>query len=495
MPQVHRRTADLRGREVHRAARPEARRRAPARRLAAAGATMALLTTAACSASSTPASAPKSGGTAIGAGGSPAASTSRPGTSGTSTTSGSPTGSASPIGPPCQTPATMSPAMADATTGVTATSVTVGNISTVGGPVPGLFQGAAIGVEAYFASVNASGGVNGRTLKVHSYDDAFNSQQNQAETAQAVAGDFALVGDFSLLDSYGCKTLAANPAMADVSVTLDPGTNNLPNVFSAQPLAQGWNLGLLDYFKTHYPKDTTVGTLVSNTATAIAQWKGQQAALVHAGYKIGYVRDISPLESNFTTDVINMRNAGVNAVVLSAMDWQVAAILVQDMAQQGWRPPLIFSSGPVYADQFIGHAGGASVANGIWTAQAQALYLGQDAKVVPSVGTFLSWVKKVNPSWTPDLFTLYGWASAELFVQALRAAGSHPTRGALLAQLKKITSFDAGGLLAPTDPAAKQPSNCYLLARIEGGTFQRVADPPGGGFRCATFYVAPGSAS
>ena len=38
-----------------------------------------------------------------------------------------------------------------ATTGITAKSVTVGNVSIISGPVPGLFEGAPTGVKAYFA--------------------------------------------------------------------------------------------------------------------------------------------------------------------------------------------------------------------------------------------------------------------------------------------------------------------------------------------------------
>jgi len=102
------------------------------------------------------------------------------------------------------------------------------NISILSGPVPGLFQGAPYGVEAYFDYINSKGGVNGRQLKVDSYDDAFSGQSNESETTTAVGKDFALVGNFSLFDSYGCKVLAANPAVADVSVTLDRAPTPCP---------------------------------------------------------------------------------------------------------------------------------------------------------------------------------------------------------------------------------------------------------------------------
>jgi ABC-type branched-subunit amino acid transport system substrate-binding protein len=387
---------------------------------------------------------------------------------------------------PAPTPAT--PAQDASTTGITSNSVTVGNVSIISGPVPGLFEGASIGVKAYFDMINAQGGVYGRKLYVDAKDDAFSGQQNMTETQEAIASDFALVGSFSLFDGYGCAALAADTAVPDVSVTLDTGTNALPNDFSAQPLSLGESLGPVDYYKQHFPKDKTVGAIVSDVASAEAQWGGQIAAMESQGYKLGYVDFINPLQDDFTTDVINMKDRGVDAVDLTDVDWQDAAIFVQNAATQDWHPGLIFSGGPVYADQFISHAGGPSVADGIQIGSAQALYLGQDEKSVPADKEFISYVKKVNSAWVPDLYTLYGWASADMFVQALKAAGPHPTRGAVIAQLKKITAFGANGLMATADPAAKKPSACFLMAEIKNGNFVRE-QPTGSGFDCnASFY-------
>ena len=63
------------------------------------------------------------------------------------------------------------------------------------------------------------------------------------ETQEAISNDFALVGSFSLFDGYGCAALASDTAVPDVSVTLDSGTNALPNDFSAQPLSGQETLG------------------------------------------------------------------------------------------------------------------------------------------------------------------------------------------------------------------------------------------------------------
>ncbi len=393
-------------------------------------------------------------------------------------------GAASSASGTCTPALAPTPAQQASTTGVTSKSLTVGNVSIISGPVPGLFEGAPTGVKAYFAMINAQGGVNGRKLLVDSKDDAFSGQQNQSDTQEAINSDFALVGSFSLFDGYGCAALASNTAVPDVSVTLDAGTNALPNDFSVQPLSGQETLGPAQYYKKHFPKDKTVGAIISDVASAKHQMAEQFAALKHVGYKIGYVEDVNPLQSDFTTSVINMRNAGVNAVDLTGVDWQDAAIFVQNANTQNWHPGLIFSGGPVYADQFISHAGGPAVTNGIQIGQVYALYLGQDAKSVPAVKQFNTWVKKVNPSWVPDLYTLFGWTSAELFVQALKAAGPHPTRGAVMAQLKKISSFSANGLVATSNPAAKTLSSCFLMAGIKNGTYVRE-QPKRTGFDCS----------
>ena len=377
------------------------------------------------------------------------------------------------------------------TTGITNNSVTVGNVSIISGPVPGLFQGASIGAKAYFDYINATKhGVYGRKLVLDAKDDAFSGSQNQTLTSDAVASDFGLVGSFSLFDGYGCKALAANQAVPDVSVTLDPSAGALPNDFSADPTVLGASLGPFQYYKKHYPKDMNLGTIVSDVASAKDQIAGQMAAAKSLGYKVAYIDYINPLQSDFTTDVINMRSRGVNAVDLTGVDWQDAAIFVQNAATQNWHPGLIFSGGPVYADQFISHAGGPAVANGIMIGQVFPLYLGEDASQLPADKLFLQYTKKVSSSWVPDLYTLFGWASANLFVQALQAAGPHPTRGAVIAQLKKITNFDANGMVSPTNPAAKKPSGCFTMATIKNGKFVRVM--PKKGFDCNTsYYYAP----
>ncbi len=378
-------------------------------------------------------------------------------------------------------------------TGVTSDSVTVGNVSTLS--LGGLFKGADVGAQAYADYVNSTGGVNGRKLKVVGADDQFSGATNKQATQDAITNDFALVGSFSLEDSYGGSLLAANPGMPDISNVLDTTTGSLPNVFSAVPLNGGWQEGPLQYFKNKFPTDVkAVGAMVASLPSAQTDWNGEKYVMEKVGYKIAYTANYGVAQTDFTSNVIAMKNAGVKILFIDSMAESYASALLKNLVQQNFHPVIVLGAA-TYTPKLVPDSGGASAVNGSYFEMATTLYQGQDATQVPSVSTFLHWVNVASPGFAPDLFTLYGWLSAQLFAQALKGAGSNPSRGSLLAQLGKITSFDGNHIIGPNNPAAKKVGNCYIIGQVAAGDFQRLDDPPvsssSHGFRCDYSYVTP----
>ncbi len=118
--------------------------------------------------------------------------------------------------------------------GVTPTTVRVASISDISAPVPGLFKGASVGTEAYFAYVNSQGGINGRKLELDALDSAFSSGTVASETQQIVKSALAMVGGFSLLDSAEQPGIDG-AKLPDVSQVLSPQLFLDPNVYSAIP--------------------------------------------------------------------------------------------------------------------------------------------------------------------------------------------------------------------------------------------------------------------
>lgn len=377
-------------------------------------------------------------------------------------------------------------------TGVTATTVTIGNVTT---QLAGLFTGGLVGTQAYAAYVNSQGGVDGRKIVVSGNDDRFQGAANKQATASVIQNDFASVGGVTLEDSFSEPLVAAAPGFPDVTASLDPATQKLPNNFSPLPASNGWPTGPLLYFKQKYPtKISHTGTIIANLPTTELAWSQEKQAMQHLGYSVLLDPALPPTTTDFTEQIVAMKNAGVQILFLEQEPQNYASAIFRDLTQQNFHPVVVLGA-PSYNPQLISNAGGAGAVEGAYLEQTESLYLGEDAAQIPAITTFNTWVQKVSPGFTPDYFTVIGWLCADLFVTALRSAGNNPSRGSLLQALRKITAFNSGNLIPVSDPAGKVPVTCYLLGQITAGTWQRLDDPPVSGptkgFRCdGTYYRA-----
>jgi ABC-type branched-subunit amino acid transport system substrate-binding protein len=363
--------------------------------------------------------------------------------------------------------------------GVTGDSITLGNVSLLTGPVPGLFQGAVRGTQAFFSYQNSLGGVCGRKLKLDSRDDQFDVNQNKAQYQELIGKAFGFVGSFSVVDEGGSSVLQAHPDVPDVAYALSHVHFGLPNNFSVQPLPPGWRLGSLNYFKAKFGPDviTHMAYFVEDAQSAKDAIKGEVAAAQSVGYKFVYNRTIQPTEANFSSDVVNMQGAGVKGIFFAG-EVGVFVRMAKAMKQQGFSVPLANWGANAYDPAFV-TSDAAAATNGSILDQQLAMYQGEDN--IPEVQLLNKWYKQVGGK-TPDIFAAFGWESARLFVQALGAAGPKPTRASVMAELKKIDNFDGNGMLAPVGPASKRPSGCFMTMKVVNGKF--VRDAPASGFIC-----------
>src|ERR1700689_813133 len=131
--------------------------------------------------------------------------------------------------------------------------------------------------------------------------------------------------------------------------------------------------------------------------------------------------------------MLKINGGGVKLVFEPTVTGNLVSTIAQEMKQENLNALLLSGVNAYEKDFAPGAAGNGTLVYGVY-----ALYRGEDAKVVPAVATFDKWVKKVDPSTQLDIYTLDAWINAELFVQALKAAGPNPTRAGLDAQLTKI---------------------------------------------------------
>src|SRR5438270_7816893 len=305
-------------------------------------------------------------------------------------------------------------------------------------------------------------------------DDQFDCGQDKTITETDIPKVFAFVGGFTLFDNCGAQALSANPGVPDIHNGLSIDAAHLANNFSPQPLRTGSGTGQFLYFKNKFPGAIGAsGSLVGDVQSAKDSWVGIKKTMQDLGYNFVYDQLYSPTQTDFTADIVRMRSAGVKTLVLVSADVKGIARIAQQAKQQNFHPDLTILGASAYDPQLI-PLGTADALEGMHIYLPTAMYLGEDRGSSKEVDLFLTWLKKTHPNANADLFTVYGWTSARLFVQALQAAGPKATRSAVMAELRKINKFDSNGMLAPGGPASKTPPVCFVIIQAKGGKFVRV---------------------
>ncbi|HVC69075.1 MAG TPA: ABC transporter substrate-binding protein [Acidimicrobiales bacterium] len=372
--------------------------------------------------------------------------------------------------------------------GVTATTVTVGQVDDLTLPIAGLFKGAEDGTQAYFDYINSQGGVNGRTLKLDAGDSLYSDGTAANTTAAQAKNDFALVGGFSLVDSAE-ESVIADTGIPDVAYPLDPGLSNLPSAYSPVPNNDNdFPVTIMKVLKRKFPTAVKhVGILWANDdAATMEAEKAFERGAKSQGFTIVYDASFMPSQTTFLANVLTMKAKGVQMFFTQQLPDAYAATVAKEMQQQDFHP--INVEGDAYSASLI-KEGGAAV-NGMYIEIGYLLYLDADA-ALPAVKLFTKWMKRADSSANFELQALFGWASAELFVDGLRQAGSPPTRAGLEQALDRITSFNASGLLTTSDPARNVPGSCVVLAQVRNGHVVRVSPTPRTGFLCEPNSLLP----
>jgi branched-chain amino acid transport system substrate-binding protein len=277
----------------------------------------------------------------------------------------------------------------------------------------------------------------------------------------------------------------------DIGYALARDRQTSASNFSPSPFQPGWRLGPLQWYKQKFGSAVTkVGTLVGDIESARASWEGQKAAMKHLGYEIIHEGEVSPTQTDYTTDVVQMQRKGVEFVMITALDVKGLARFARAMQQQRFKPK-VFATGGIGYDANLFALAGDSV-EGMYNDQQQALYLGEDAGSIPEVKLFQEWLQRTSPGAKADVFTAFGWTSGRLIAEAMQKAGPKLTRAGMIQALKGVTKFDSNGMQAVASPGTKTPPNCWVMIRVKGGKY--VRETPASGYNCnGGFYRIPGT--
>ena len=372
--------------------------------------------------------------------------------------------------------------------GITKTTITVGQLADVSGPVPGLFTGAVDGMDAWAADVNSTGGIDGRKVVIDHQDAGLSCPTYTNAIKSLASSVFADVGTFSLVDVCGETTLKANPYFEDIEgAVLNSAIEPLANVISPIPAPNGFSTTGYQWVKDTYGAAAVAKTADLWGSTEKFDFDEQEAAAESIGYKYVYNRGYAPTETNFTSDILRMKADGVEVIDMIDTNAADMADFLEQSAQQNFHPKAVITAA-AYDLSFFKDLGNAADAAPLVMPLPFALYLpGGDAATVPEVATFQKWMQSTHPGDPLNLFGLDSFAAGVLFQQAMSKLGNDPTRAQLATALHGITSFDADGLIPTDDPSSKQGAVCYVIVKTANGGFVRTA-PPKTGYLCNGVY-------
>jgi ABC-type branched-subunit amino acid transport system substrate-binding protein len=381
-------------------------------------------------------------------------------------------------------------------------TISLGVLSPLSGPVAVIGKPLTAGQEAYFNSVNASGGIDGWKVKLIERDSKYDPQ-TQVEDFNQIANQVAFVAQ-----SLGSPTTKAIQPLADQQKILI-GAAAQDSAFVTDPVMAVIgtpyaidDANALDYIvrQTGHPQ-AKIGIIYQDDAYGQDGLRGYLAGLkayhfdnvAEATYSVG--------DTDLTAQVQKMRAAGAQYVFVVAVP-STAATIVGTGASQGYNPTWIFQ-GPAWSEYLMSSNGtpagkptpvAKALASNVWVLGSGAQWGNMR---VPGMGKFLSTTKTYAPAQIPDYYYMYGYAEAQMETAVLRKAvqsGDLTRQGILDAKLH-LGTVSLGGLMPPVHytPQLGPASRLTGIARVDSSshTFLKPVSPFFEGEAARTLVFTP----
>ena len=339
---------------------------------------------------------------------------------------------------------------------------------------------ATVGMKAYFDSVNAQGGINGRKIRFVIGDDHY----TPSDTAEVVRrlieqdGVFAIVGGLGTATHSAVAPLLEDRGIPDLFVLsgAEKWTNPVVKTrFGGNPdyVTEGRILG--EYIaKEHAGKK--VAMIVQNDDFGTDGEKGLRAGLHGSGTEVLTVERYESLETDLTAHVQRARNEGAEVLVTYTLPPQGANVVKVAREVLDWDVPIVVT-GVDATDIFIDLAGEKNAEGIVSVVFGKQAYNTDD----PGVQKHAEILREFGGGAEPSNLTIAGQATAELVVEMLRRAGRALTRASVVDAGEQIRDFTCSVCLVPVSlsPTDHRPFEVEVFVRVEGGRWVEFGDPVG----------------
>ena len=377
-------------------------------------------------------------------------------------------------------------ASASTAPGVTSNSITVGTISTQTGVLASNFSSLIYGEKAYYAYINAQGGVNGRKIDYkYALDDGgnpttFNQLANTLINQDHV---FAVTG---VATAFFTPNLFVESKIPTYGYNVTGNWVPQPNLFAAGGSVQYYPAGAPQFAFVARKSQTkpSVALIAYGIAASADSCQATQTSLTAAGYNVSYVDlKVSYPGTTVATDVQRMKQAGSNFVV-SCMDVQGNVNMARAIKQYGVNMTQLWLDGNDQStlDQ------NQSLMQGVYFYVAHVPFTAPTS-IYPGLNVYLTAMKKYAPAYTLNELSIQGWESAALFVQGVKMAGNNLTQANVISADNSLTAFTAGGLTAPVNwknagHAGHSPPYCGAVIKVVGDKYLPALNTGKNVFNC-----------
>jgi len=334
------------------------------------------------------------------------------------------------------------------TPGVTEEEILIGSSSALTGHAAFLGTQYTRGSQAWFREVNASGGIQGRAIRVLSYDDQYDPLKTVANTARLIHEDevfmlFGYVGTPTSVRIIPVIEQTKVPALGFFTGAEALRTPFQPDIFHIRASYFAEAEGAVSYFVDELGL-TKVAVMYQDDAFGLAVLQGVQLAMGRRDLEICAADTHVRGKQDVGDAMATIEASGAQAVVMVGT-YGALARFVKLSEDGGFHPHY-------HTVSFVGSGAFARELLSVQGVDQDAFERILVTQVVPSplsanlptVEAYRALSTKYFPDDSPNYVALEGFVNARILVEALRSAGPDLTREGLVQALEAMQGFDVG---------------------------------------------------
>jgi branched-chain amino acid transport system substrate-binding protein len=361
--------------------------------------------------------------------------------------------------------------------------ILIGSVMPYTGPLAA-FSSIGRAEAAHFDMINSQGGINGRKLRLITYDDSSDPVTAREHTRNLVEKDQVLLifGSFGTAGNLAVRPYLNEKRVPHLFVASGAETWNTPGAFpwtmGWQPQSRGEGRIYANYLKAFYP-ERKIAVLWQNDAFGRDMMMGLQESLGGDASMIvaDTTFDISDKSINAQIDLLE--SSGAEVLIFNGSP-AIAALALRHAADIDWHPLFILDNASASIANALQPAG---LQNSVGVISSAFLKDPGDAawKDDTDVKAWIAFMDKYYPDGNKsDGNAVFGYAAAATLVEVLRRCGDDLSRENIMQQAENLKAFAVplalDGITANTGPNDFRPIKQMRLVQFDGQSWKPIGD-------------------